>query len=109
MCQSPQSSFPRGRPQCLRYRQYPPFLSENEQDVVTRIAEIAACTDAWRPIGLPFRRHITTPLGAQSREKSPVGGDTMNLFKSAVAGLALIAVATPSSADVITDWNKTAI
>ena len=33
----------------------------------------------------------------------------MNALKTAVAGLALIAVATPSSADVITDWNQAAM
>ncbi len=33
----------------------------------------------------------------------------MNALKSAIAGLALIAVATPSSADVITDWNQAAM
>jgi hypothetical protein len=33
----------------------------------------------------------------------------MNALKSAIAGLALIAAATPSSADVIADWNQAAM
>ena len=33
----------------------------------------------------------------------------MNVLKTAIAGLALIAVTTPSSADVITDWNQAAM
>src|SRR6476660_10310559 len=37
------------------------------------------------------------------------GGGAMNALKTAIAGLALIAVTTPSSADVITDWNQAAM
>src|SRR6476620_5020290 len=51
-------------------------------------------------LGEPLSHPRTTPHK---------GGGAMNALKTAIAGLALIAVTTPSSADVITDWNQAAM
>src|SRR5262249_26702402 len=48
-------------------------------------------------------------LGHPIRRHSHKGGDAMNALKSAIVGLALISVNTPARADVITDWNQTAM